>query len=228
MRATDGDGLWAETVFHVSSHGIVLHPSEGLAGSLVFGYVWDIPHESDITITWDGELVETSTFLSEFLGLPYPSPAFIVPDVPAGDYTVRATHGEEFWAETTFTVIETTTPTTPTTGCFIATASYGTPMAQEIQILREFRDGYLLTNPLGQAFVDFYYRVSPPIAEFITAHPDLKPLVRTALVPAVAVSTAVVNTTPAQKTAIVILVVLVSVAVAIWAMKRRRRDAGYA
>jgi len=34
-------------------------------------------------------------------------------------------------------------------GCFIATATYGIPMAEEIGILHEFRDEYLLTNPLG-------------------------------------------------------------------------------
>jgi len=80
------------------------------------------------------------------------------------------------------------TPRPPVRYCFIATAAYGTPMAEEIQILREFRDQYLLTNPLGRAFVDFYYRVSPPIAEFITEHPSLKPIVRAGLVPAVAMS----------------------------------------
>jgi len=111
--------------------------------------------------------------------------------------------------------------------CFIATAAYGTPMAEEIQILREFRDEYLLTNPLGQALVGVYYRVSPPIAEFITEHPSLKPIVRAGLLPAVVMSTVAVNTTPAEKTAIVGLLVLVSVALAVWAMKRRGRGPEY-
>jgi alpha-tubulin suppressor-like RCC1 family protein len=116
----------------------------------------------------------------------------------------------------------------PSGGCFIATAAYGTPMAQEIQILREFRDEYLLTSLLGRAFVDFYYRVSPPIAEFITEHPGLKPIVRAGLVPAVAISTVVVNTTVAEKIAIVGLLALVSVAVAIWTTRRRGRGPEYA
>ena len=111
--------------------------------------------------------------------------------------------------------------------CFIATAAYGTPMAEEIQILREFRDEYLLTNPLGQALVGVYYRVSPPIAEFITEHPSLKPIVRAGLLPAVTMSTVAVNTTPVEKTAIVGLLVLVSVALAVWAMRRRGRDPEY-
>ena len=112
-------------------------------------------------------------------------------------------------------------------GCFIATAAYGTPMAEEIQILREFRDKYLLTNPPGQVLVDIYYRVSPPMAEFITEHPCLKPIVRAGLVPAVAMSTIVVNTTPAEKMVIVGLLALVSVAMAVWAKRRRGRGPQY-
>ena len=107
----------------------------------------------------------------------------------------------------------------PTPGCFIATAAYGTPMAGEIEILREFRDEYLLTNPLGQALVDLYYRVSPPMAEFITEHPSLKPIVRAGLLPAVAMSVVAVNTTPAEKAAILGLLALVSVALAVWATR---------
>ena len=113
-------------------------------------------------------------------------------------------------------------------GCFIATAAYGTPMAGEIQVLREFRDEYLLTDPLGRAFVDFYYRFSPPIAEFIAYHPGLKPIVRAGLVPVVAVSTVVVNTSPTEKIGILGLLVLVSVAVAICAARWRGRGSEYA
>jgi hypothetical protein len=113
-------------------------------------------------------------------------------------------------------------------GCFIATAAYGTPMAEEIEVLREFRDKCLLTNPMGQALVGLYYRVSPPVAEFITEHPSLKPIVRAGLVPAVAMSTVVVYTTPAEKMAMIGLLVLVSVAVAIWVTRRRGRSPEYA
>jgi len=109
-------------------------------------------------------------------------------------------------------------------GCFIATAAYGTPMAKEIEILREFRDKYLLTNPVGKGLVEFYYRVSPPIAEFITQHPSLKPIVRVGLLPVVAMSTVAVNTTPVEKMGVVGLLVLVSVALAVWATRWRGRD----
>jgi uncharacterized repeat protein (TIGR02543 family) len=130
-----------------------------------------------------------------------------------GDYSITANFEE--------------VPPPPSGGCFIATAAYGTPMAEEIQILRGFRDEYLLTNPVGQAFVDLYYKTSPPMAEFITEHPGLKPIVRAALLPAVAMSTVAVNTTPVEKIAIIGLLVLVSVAVAVWSMKRRGRGPDY-
>jgi hypothetical protein len=80
---------------------------------------------------------------------------------------------------------------------------------------------------VGKDLVDFYYRVSPPIAEFITEHPAMKPVVKAGLVPAVAMSTIAVNTTPAEKMAIIGLLVLVSVAVAVWVTRRRCRGSEY-
>jgi hypothetical protein len=111
--------------------------------------------------------------------------------------------------------------------CFIATVVYGRPMADELQVLREFRDEYLLTNPPGQALVDVYYSVSPTIAEFITEHPSLKPIVRAGLLPVVVMSAAAINTSPAEKTAAVGLLVLISVAVGVWAARQRSRHPKY-
>jgi len=72
----------------------------------------------------------------------------------------------------------------PTTGlgCFIATAAYGSPTAEEIEILREFRDTILLTNSLGAELVSLYYKTSPPIAEFISQHEVVRTAVRVGLV----------------------------------------------
>lgn len=67
--------------------------------------------------------------------------------------------------------------------CFIATAAYGTPMAEDVESLRAFRDGVLLDNAIGSAFVDAYYRVSPPIADSVARHPALAAVVRAVLVP---------------------------------------------
>jgi hypothetical protein len=80
--------------------------------------------------------------------------------------------------------------------CFIATAAYDTAMPEEIQILRDFRDEYLLTNSLGQGLVDVYYTISPPIADFITEHPSLKPLVRAGFMPVVAMCSVVIDIVP--------------------------------
>ena len=58
-----------------------------------------------------------------------------------------------------------------------------------------------------------YYKVSPPIAQIMTEHPGLKSIVRVGLLPAVAISTIVVNTTPTEKIAIADLLVLGSMVI---------------
>jgi hypothetical protein len=67
-------------------------------------------------------------------------------------------------------------------GCFIATAAYGTPTAEQIDVLREFRDVVLLKSTVGSQFVALYYRLSPPIADFIARSDFLRTLVRELLV----------------------------------------------
>ena len=72
--------------------------------------------------------------------------------------------------------------------CFIATAAYGSAMAPQVNVLREFRDRFLLTSSIGKTFVDCYYKYSPPLADFIEKHHRLKTAVRIILLPVVGLS----------------------------------------
>jgi hypothetical protein len=70
-------------------------------------------------------------------------------------------------------------------GCFIATAAFGTPMAEEINVLRRFRDETMEPNILGRHLVALYYDVSPPIARVISRSESMKAFVRLNLKPIV-------------------------------------------
>ncbi len=62
--------------------------------------------------------------------------------------------------------------------CFVATAAYGTPLAIEIQILREFRDKHMREHEIGKLFIAWYENNGPKLAAFLNKYPRLKPLVR--------------------------------------------------
>lgn len=78
--------------------------------------------------------------------------------------------------------------------CFIATAAYGSILEEQVQVLRDFRDVYLLSNAVGQKFVGLYYRWSPPMAEVIAGNETLRGITRALLVPIIWVSKFMLNT----------------------------------
>ena len=68
-------------------------------------------------------------------------------------------------------------------GCFIATAAYGSPLHPKVQLLRAFRDRYLLNNLPGRLFVRAYYATSPTMAAVIAEHQGLRTATRWLLTP---------------------------------------------
>jgi len=63
-------------------------------------------------------------------------------------------------------------------GCFIATAAYGSAMAPEVLVFRNYRDEVLSESSLGRLFIQAYYALSPYIAIVIAKSNFLKMLVR--------------------------------------------------
>ncbi len=93
-------------------------------------------------------------------------------------------------------------------GCFIATAAYGSPLHPHLDVLRDFRDSFLMPSRFGRKLVELYYRYSPGIAGFIAEHKLLKASVRVNLLPMIAFSSLMVHFGPSA-TAIVLVFILV-------------------
>jgi len=105
--------------------------------------------------------------------------------------------------------------------CFLATAAWGSYMAPEVRTLRQFRDTFLMTNAPGRAFVRFYYRVSPGLADAISANPVLRGATRIALAPIVVAARAMTAMPPlaglvAGLILLVLLTFLSGVAIRSW------------
>ena len=72
-------------------------------------------------------------------------------------------------------------------GCLIATASYGSELAPQVQQLREIRDDVVLQTESGSAFMigfnQFYYSFSPTVADYERENPMFKEAVKLVITP---------------------------------------------
>jgi len=72
-------------------------------------------------------------------------------------------------------------------GCLISTATYGSELAPQVQMLREIRDNSLLSTSSGSAFMSgfntLYYSFSPTIADLERQSPIFKETVKLTLTP---------------------------------------------
>jgi hypothetical protein len=82
--------------------------------------------------------------------------------------------------------VATAQPTKSESSCFIATACYGSAEHPDVAALRRWRDDVLLRHFLGRTFVRAYYRLSPPIADYLKERKRLAGSVRLAILRPVA------------------------------------------
>ena len=85
-------------------------------------------------------------------------------------------------------VVQAETPPTQTTnGCLIATATYGTELAPQVQLLREIRDNTLMSTSSGTTFMSgfnhLYYTFSPTIADMERESPIFRQAVQAFITP---------------------------------------------
>jgi len=72
-------------------------------------------------------------------------------------------------------------------GCLIATATYGSEMAPQVQLLREIRDTQLMSTDSGVSFMtgfnSLYYSFSPHVADLERESPVFKEMVKIGITP---------------------------------------------
>jgi len=114
-----------------------------------------------------------------------------LPQAYAVMVNATADNGESVIASIIVEVASTTSTTTSSPKCVIATAAYGSEMASEVVYMRHVRDGLIGSTVIGRPIVQdwnaFYYLWSPPVAATIAQNSNLQALFRTLLMPLVAI-----------------------------------------
>jgi hypothetical protein len=72
-------------------------------------------------------------------------------------------------------------------GCLIVTSTFGSPLASEVQLVRDYRDGTIRQSYTGSQFFTgfnaWYYTFSPMVADYIATHPVVKSIMQVCLIP---------------------------------------------
>ncbi|MGI0082513.1 MAG: CFI-box-CTERM domain-containing protein [Nitrosopumilaceae archaeon] len=127
-------------------------------------------------------------------------PITFTKEVPfnTGKYNITATW-ENLFDSDTFEIVESVieinqsnketidTIIKPKSGCLIATAAFGSELAPQVQLLREFRDSYILSTRSGASFLQvfnlLYYSFSPAISDAERQNPALQTIIKGSLYP---------------------------------------------
>ena len=108
-------------------------------------------------------------------------------EVPVDDVEVPVDDVEVPVAPITPTEKDIVSEDTDNGGCLIATATYGTELAPQVQLLREIRDNKLFSTTAGTTFMSgfntVYYSFAPTVADWERESPIFKEVVKTMITP---------------------------------------------
>jgi len=108
--------------------------------------------------------------------------------------------------------------------CFIASAAYGSPSHPYVQVLRDFRDRFLVRSKAGRKLVEYYYRYSPAVADFISRHAALRASARIHLLPFVVLSFAVLHLGPGNLAILLISLIVFPIFLALFQNREKRHS----
>jgi hypothetical protein len=108
--------------------------------------------------------------------------------LPETDYWIGVRAHDDCYNESPITIAKVTTADRQVgevDWCFVATAAYGSLLANDVQLLRRTRDNLLRTTVLGELAVATYYTFGPAAAGIIGESDLLRATARAALLPLV-------------------------------------------
>jgi hypothetical protein len=146
-----------------------------LVGEPVTDDNWDRAYPSSATIT---PVAAGQTQDVEITGL-----------LPATDYYIGVRADDNCFNQSHVATLKMTTTAAQVgevDACFIATAAYGSLMANDVEMLRHFRDSVLQQTVLGELAVETYYTFGPAVAGVVSQSELLRETARGALRPIVA------------------------------------------
>jgi len=115
----------------------------------------------------------------------YSLPTFFGKDT--NEVVTELAHGSVYILIEYTPIEKVTTPTAKDGGCLIATATFGSELAPQVQFLREIRDNTVLSTASGTSFMtafnSFYYSFSPAVADLERQNPMFKELVKVTITP---------------------------------------------
>ncbi|HEY5928123.1 MAG TPA: fibronectin type III domain-containing protein [Kofleriaceae bacterium] len=106
--------------------------------------------------------------------------------LPETDYSVGIRPYDNCFNQGPLTVVSFTTPlrqTAEVDWCFVATAAYGSVLANDVTMLRRFRDSVLESSVFGEVAILTYYTFGPSAAGLISESELLRASARAALSP---------------------------------------------